>query len=119
MQARSRNPSTPAPPPLEGAYDIVTLGEGWGVFSLAFFGLSLATRPLLSLLPWEYRGWDMIPPLAVTLVPMLAGCGVVCALFGRRSKGSPSRLGLLLNGIVLLLSGLLVTVILIWRLGLR
>ncbi|MEM1246320.1 MAG: hypothetical protein AAGA81_19675 [Acidobacteriota bacterium] len=119
MQARTRTSTPPATQPLEGAYDIVTLGEGWGIFSLAFFGLSLATRPLLSLLPWEYRGWDMIPPLAVTLVPVLAACGLACALLGRRTKGSPSRLGLMLNSVVLVLSGLLVAVIAVWRLSLR
>ncbi len=98
----------------EGAYDDVSLGEGWGFLSLAFFFASLATRPLLSALPFEYRGWDQIPPRAVTLVPIFALIGFVCAYIGRR-RGAIPRLALLLNGAVLFLSSLLIGALLLWR----
>ena len=103
----------------EGAYDVVSLGEGWGIVSLTFFAMSLATRPLLSLVPAQYRGWNYIPPLAVTLVPVLAGLGLLCAFFGKRTKGSPSRIALYLNAVVLGISALLVLIILTVRFVLR
>ena len=98
----------------EAAYDDVSLGEGWGFVSLAFFFASLATRPILSALPFEYRGWDQIPPRAVTLVPVFALLGLVCAFIGRR-RGAIPRLALLLNAAVLALSSLLILALLIWR----
>ena len=100
----------------EGAYEVVSLGEGWGILSLGFFFLSLGARPLLSLLPndLQYRAWTMMPPLAVVLVPIFATLGLVCALLGKRTRGSLTRITLYLNAVVLAISGLLVALIVVW-----
>ncbi len=96
------------------AYQVVSFREYWGFVSLALFVASLATRQILSLLPFRYRGWTSVPPLAVTLVPILAALGLVCALLGDRRRGV-ARLAFFTNLVVLAISGLIVIVMFAWR----
>lgn len=76
--------------------------------SLAAFAGALAARPLVRLLPRELRiyPYGVLAPAAIALGFALVG--LLCALFAlRRGRRRPlARIGALLNGIVLLLSGL-------------
>lgn len=96
------------------AYQVVSFREYWGFVSLGLFVASLATRQILSLLPVSYRGWTSVPPYAVSLVPILAAAGVLCALLGDRRRGV-ARIALFANLVVLVISGLLVLAMLAWR----
>ena len=100
------------------AYDVVSFREFWGMLSLLCFLASLTTRQILSLLPFRHQGYLMIPPLAVMLVPVISGIGVLLALMGGRRRGA-ARIGFLANLAVFVLSSLLVLAILAWRGGLR
>ena len=96
------------------AYQPVSFREYGGCGSRARFGASLATRQLLGLLPFRYRGWTSVPPLAVTLVPVLAAVGILCALLGDRRRGV-ARLAFFANLVVLVISSLVVLAMLAWR----
>ncbi len=106
-------PTTDSEETREAAYETVSLRETWGVLSIFTFIASLGTGQILRLLPWRLRGYDMIPPLAVTLVPVLTGLGLLFALLGRR-RGL-ARIGLWANGLAFGLGMTLVLLILIWR----
>lgn len=111
--------SLPAPhrAEVEGAYDSVSLNEGWGVLSLVLFVSTLFTRFLVAILPPALQGWSKIPPHAVTAVPILAFCGIVAALIGGRRQSATCRLGFVLNLVVLILGALLMGMIVMWRLS--
>ena len=100
------------------AYDLVSFREFWGTLSLLCFLASLTTRQILSLLPFHRQGYLMIPPLAVMLVPVISGIGVLLGLMGNRRRGA-ARIGFLANLTVFVLSSLLVAALWAWRAGLR
>lgn len=102
----------------DAAYDVISFREFWGTLSLLCFLASLTTRQILSLLPFSRQGYLMIPPLAVMLVPVISGVGVLLAMMGDRKRGA-ARIGFLANLAVFLLSSLLVGAMLAWRAGLR
>lgn len=104
--------------PNEGAYDVVVLGDAWGLLSLLCFALSMTTRYGVGFLPPAWRMWDSVPPLAVVLVPLLSGLGLVAGrLAVRREKPGLAlgRLGFLFNLVVFSLSGLLVVLMVLYR----
>jgi len=76
--------------------------------SLAAFAGALAARPLMRLLPRELRiyPYGVLAPAAIAFG--FALFGLICALFalGRGRRRALARIGALLNGIVLALSGL-------------
>lgn len=98
----------------ESAYDVVSFGDYWGLVSILFFVASLVTRQALGLLPPRLQGYHMMPPLAVTLVPMFSGLGVLCALLGGRKRGT-ARIGFFANLVVFFLSTALVAIFWLWR----
>ena len=92
-----------------GEYSTVSLGSIWGVLSIGCFGAAIATRQMVRLfLPPHLRGFDLSPPLAIRLVPVLALIGVALGLIGlqrERNNRGLSLLGLALNSVTLLLIG--------------
>ena len=89
------------------------LGDYWGLVSLICFTGSLTTRYLVALLPPRLQGYQMMPPLAVVLVPILSLLGMLVGLLGsRRTRTySTARVGFLLNLVVFSLSVLWVGLI--------
>ena len=75
---------------------------------------AIAARQLVGLLPYRMQGYQMMPPLAVLVVPAASGIGFLFALFGRRHGGA-ARIGLIANGVVLVLSLLLDAAAWSWR----
>jgi hypothetical protein len=93
----------------EGEYGALVLPDAWHVASLACFAAALGARFLVRLLPiGDSRfGHVFLPGLAVFA---LAGLGLLFGLLGLRTphgRGLP-KMGMLLNVIVLVLSGLAV-----------
>jgi hypothetical protein len=90
-------------------YSTISLDSVWGVLSIVCFAAALATRQLVRwLLPLPQQGFQLSPPLAVRIVPVLALIGIVLGLIGlrrERKNRSLSLLGLALNGVTLLLVG--------------
>ena len=103
----TRSPGEP-PPVLDDAseYASLRLGSAWGVTSLLFFACSIGARQLVRLLPPHLQGWNIMPPMAVLVVPPLALAGLLAGLVGMRSKErrTLAQIGAALNGIVFLLS---------------
>jgi len=99
----------------EDAYAPVETPELWPLAGLAFFALSLASKPLVRLLPADLRPYPtgVLLPVAVSLAAALAG--LVCSWIGlRRGRRSAlARVGLLVNGAVLGLAALAVLA-LVW-----
>jgi hypothetical protein len=100
----------------ESEYEVVDFGDYWGVLSLLLFGFSLAARAVVGLLPPRLQGYYSMPPLAVLLVPLLSGLGLLIALPGLRAVGrnALARAGLLLNAVVFILGSLVVIAIYLW-----
>ena len=107
-------PPTTGPPAPERAFEVVALSEYLGMISLILFLAAIGTRQLVGLLPYRLQGYHMMPPLAVLMVPVVSGIGVLFALFGRHHGGA-ARIGLVANTCVLALSLLLVLAALGWR----
>lgn len=97
------------PEPFGGEYGTITLPHAWHVLSLVFFVAALGARFLTALVPREVlAGVIWRPVLTAFSVPLLAGIGLLFALIGLRNpegRGA-AKVALLLNAIVLLLSGL-------------
>jgi hypothetical protein len=95
------------PEPSAGEYGTLSLPHAWHVVSLLFFLAALCARFLTAMVPRELiRGIIYRPVLTAMAVPLLAAIGVLCALVGLRNPEArgASRVALLLNGIVLVLS---------------
>lgn len=99
--------------PPERAYEPVVLGDYWGLVSLICFAGSLTTRYLIAMLPPRLQGYQMMPPLAVILVPILSLLGMIVGLTGSRRTRTytTARVGFLLNLVVFGLSTLWVGLI--------
>lgn len=96
------------PPELsDGEYAVLRLPDAWHVLSLTLFLAAVGARFLVALLPPELHPMPK-PILSAFTVPALASLGLLAAVVGLRrpeSRGA-AKIGLLLNGIVLLLSAL-------------
>lgn len=99
---------------VDRAYDDISLGEVWGVLSCLVFFLTLSTRQVVRLLPFSYRFYASMPPLAVWLVPAFSLIGILLALFGGRRRVT-ARLGLFANTIAFFVGSTLILLILLWR----
>ena len=104
----------PAPPrgparPVADEYEGISGFALAPLLSLACFAAALGSRFLVALLPAELRP---LPPmfLSALAAPALALLGLLFALLARRSPSSRkiARVGLMANGLVLLLSLLLI-----------
>lgn len=99
----------------EDAYSPVEAPEIWPLAGLLFFALSLASKPLVRLLPADLRPYPfgVLLPVAVSLGAALLG--LACSWIGlRRGRASAlARVGLLVNGAVLGLAALAVLA-LVW-----
>jgi hypothetical protein len=93
----------------EGEYGALVLPDAWHVASLACFAAALGARFLVRLLPVgnAYFGRVFLPGFAVFA---LAGLGLLFGLLGLRTPHGRgmAKMGVLLNVIVLVLSGLAV-----------
>ncbi len=99
----------------EDAYSPVEAPEIWPLAGLVFFALSLASKPLVRLLPAELRPYPagVLLPVAVSLAAALVG--LACSWIGLRRgrKSALARVGMLVNGAVLGLAALAVLA-LVW-----
>lgn len=96
------------PEPLAGEYGSISLPHAWHVLSLVFFVAALGARYLTALVPREMiTGIIWRPVLTAFSVPLLASIGLLLALVGLRHQEGrgAAKLALLLNAIVLVLSG--------------
>ncbi len=99
-------------------YEVVPITPSWGTLSLGFFVLALMARPVVRL----FVGWSPDRPY---LLPLLMGVatpvvGLIGLLFGwlgwRRSSSKViARVGMFLNGTIVLLTVLLIAVFMIGR----
>jgi hypothetical protein len=102
--------SEPVTDPFDGEYGAVTAPGGFHVLSLLCFVAALGARFLAPLLPAGLRGLLYRPVLIAFLVPAFAGLGFLFGLIALRkpeTRGA-AKIALGLNGIVLVLSGLLI-----------
>ena len=100
--ANEPSPDDTTPVEYSGEYSTITLRSAWGSLSLLFFLAAVGARQIVRLLPSSLQGWNVMPPLAVILVPPLALLGLLAGLVGLRRGGRIlATLGALLNAIVL------------------
>lgn len=97
-------------PPLEPeeAYAPVDAPEVWPLLSLLCFALALASKPLVRLLPPEWRPYPLfvLLPVAVSVGASLLGLLLAWIGWRRRPSAGLARLALLVNGVVLALAAL-------------
>jgi hypothetical protein len=98
------------PPPFaDGEYSAIEVPDAWHVLSLVCFVAALGARFLVGLLP-SMRGTGPYfrPMMTAMAVPTFAAVGLLFGLVGLRSARTrgAAKIGILLNLIVLALSGL-------------
>lgn len=93
----------------DGEYGAIEVPDAWHVLSLVFFVAALGARFLVGLLPAvSGAGPFFRPMMSAMAVPTFAAAGLLFGLVGLRSARTrgAARIGILLNLIVLALSGL-------------
>jgi hypothetical protein len=92
----------------DDAYASLEPPDALPVASLMLFALALAARPVVRLLPREWRPypWGVLAPVALALVASLGGV-LLAAWSLRRTPGrGVAQIALLLNGVVVTLTAL-------------
>lgn len=91
-----------------GEYEVVGLRLSWTGASYLLLVLALGAYFFLSHFPWQPGTRWILPFVASASTPVLALAGAITAYVGLRRTKAPglSRLSLVLNGLVCLLSGL-------------
>lgn len=98
-------------------YEVIPLRPSWGGLSLLFFLAALLARPLLqALFGSPFRAFPG-PAVFFLSVPVLGLLGVLCAVIGLRLSRvkTVARLGLMLNGAIVLITSTLIAVFMIGR----
>lgn len=92
----------------DDAYASLEPPDALPVASLLLFALALASRPVVRMLPRELRPypWGVIAPVVLALAASLAGVLLAAWSLRRAPRRGVARLGLLLNGVVLVLTAL-------------
>jgi hypothetical protein len=95
-------------PERDEAYSPLEASDTLPVVSLALFGLALAARPLVRLLPRELRPypWGVVLPVAFALLTATLGALLAAASLRLPRRRGLARLALLLNVTVLALTAL-------------
>lgn len=99
-------------------YEVVPITPSWGALSLGFFVLALMARPVVRL----FVGWSPDQPYLLPLVASVSTpiVGLIGLLFGwlgwrRSSSKVVARVGMFLNGTIVLLTVVLIAVFMIGR----
>ncbi len=99
-------------------YEVVPVTPSWGTLSLAFFLLALVAHPVIRLLAgWSPNRPFMIPLLVGLSTPIIGLIGLILGWIGWRRSPSKvaARVGMFLNGTVVLLALLLIMTFMIGR----
>jgi hypothetical protein len=94
----------------DGEYGVIRIPDAWHVLSLLCFLAALGARFLIALIPTEAKPFFYRPLLTAAAVPAVALIGVLFGLLGLRNPAgrSTARVALFLNGVVLVIGGLMI-----------
>ena len=92
----------------DDAYAALEAPDALPIVSLLLFAAALAARPLARLVPRELRTYPLgvLLPVAIACAASLAGAALALWSLRRSPRRGVARLALLLNGVVLALTGL-------------
>lgn len=98
------------PDAIGGEYGVIRIPDAWHVLSLLFFMAAMGARFLIALIPRDVSTLFYRPFLTAVAVPSLALVGIFFGLLGLRNPAgrSAARVALFLNGVVLVIGGLVI-----------